>query len=31
VFLLAAVGTALYRYIVMKVNPADDSGDIYQH
>jgi len=30
-FLLAAVGTALYRYIVMKVNPADESGEIYHH
>lgn len=30
VFLLAATGTALYRYIASKVNSADDSGDIYR-
>ncbi|ODO09120.1 hypothetical protein I350_02720 [Cryptococcus amylolentus CBS 6273] len=29
-FLLAAVSTALYRYIVLKVASADDSGDIYR-
>jgi hypothetical protein len=31
VFLLAAFGTALYRYIAHKVNAADDSGEIYQY
>ena len=31
VFLLAAFGTALYRYIAHQVNAADDSGEIYQH
>lgn len=31
VFLLAALGTALYRYIAHQVNAADDSGEIYQH
>ncbi len=30
-FLCAAFGTALYRYIAMKVDTADDSGEIYQH
>ena len=30
-FLLTAVGTGLYRYIAMKVNPADNSGEINQH
>jgi hypothetical protein len=31
VFLLAAFGTALYRYIAHKVNAAEDSGEIYQY
>lgn len=31
VFLMAAFGTALYRYIAHKVNAADDSGEIYQY
>jgi hypothetical protein len=31
VFLLAAFGTALYRYIAHKVNAADDSGEMYQY
>lgn len=31
VFLLAAFGTALYRYIAHQVNAAEDSGEIYQH
>jgi hypothetical protein len=31
VFLLAAFGTALYRYIAHKVNAADGSGEIYQY
>ena len=30
-FLLAATGTGLYRYVAMKVNPADDGGEIYEH
>jgi hypothetical protein len=30
VFLMAAFGTAIYRYIAHKVNAADDSGEIYQ-
>nr|XP_019046507.1 hypothetical protein I302_05257 [Kwoniella bestiolae CBS 10118]OCF25437.1 hypothetical protein I302_05257 [Kwoniella bestiolae CBS 10118] len=29
-FLFAALGTALYRYIAMKVNGADDVGEIYR-
>lgn len=31
VFFGAAVGTALYRYIAMKVDSAEDSGDIYRN
>ncbi|KAK4685669.1 hypothetical protein P7C73_g4469, partial [Tremellales sp. Uapishka_1] len=31
VFLMAAGGTAVYRYIAMKVNGADESGEIYDH
>lgn len=31
VFLLAAFGTAVYRYVAHKINAADDSGEIYQH
>jgi hypothetical protein len=31
VFLLAAFGTALYRYVAHKVNAADDSGEMYQY
>nr|WVH01961.1 golgi pH regulator [Naematelia aurantialba] len=30
VFLLAALGTGLYRYIVMKINGADESGEVYR-
>lgn len=31
VFLLAAFGTALYRYVAHKVNAADDSGEMHQY
>jgi hypothetical protein len=30
-FLLAASGTAIYRYIAMKVNTADDSGEAFRY
>ncbi|WWC70164.1 uncharacterized protein I206_104112 [Kwoniella pini CBS 10737] len=29
-FLFAALGTAIYRYVAMKVNGADDVGEIYR-
>lgn len=31
VFLCTAVGTGLYRYVSIKVNAADDSGDVYRY
>ncbi|ORY32871.1 Abscisic acid G-protein coupled receptor-domain-containing protein [Naematelia encephala] len=30
VFLLAALGTGLYRYIAMKINGADEGGEVYR-
>jgi hypothetical protein len=30
-FLLAAVSTAVYRYVAMKVNAADDTGEAYRY
>ena len=29
-FLFAAMGTAIYQFVAMKVNPAEETGDIYR-
>ena len=29
-FLFAAMGTAIYQFVAMKVNPAEETGEIYQ-